>query len=106
MQYIGDLIEGVIRLMRSEETRPVNIGNPVECTVREVAEMVIELAGSRSEISHQLLPEDDPRQRCPDISRAKESLGWEPQTPVREGLEKTLTWFAQLPERQEASTRR
>jgi len=106
LQYVDDLIEGVIRLMRSEETRPVNIGNPVECTVREVAEMILELSGSRSEISHQPLPEDDPRQRCPDITRARESLGWEPQTPAREGLEKTLTWFAQLPERQKASTRR
>src|SRR5215203_5064557 len=94
LQYVDDLIEGVIRLMRSEETRPVNIGNPVECTVREVAEMVIELSGSRSEISHQPLPEDDPKQRCPDITRAREALSWEPQTPAREGLAKTLTWFA------------
>ena len=97
VQYIDDLIEGVIRLMKSEETRPVNIGNPVEYSVREVAEMIIELSGSRSEISHQPLPEDDPRQRRPDISRARESLGWEPQTPAREGLQKTLTWFASLP---------
>jgi len=94
LQYMGDLIEGVIRLMRSEETRPVNIGNPVESTVREIAQMILELAGSYSEISHQPLPEDDPRQRRPDITRARESLGWEPQTPLREGLEKTLTWFA------------
>ena len=78
VQYVEDLIEGVIRLMRSEETRPVNIGNPVEYSVREVAEMVIELSGSRSEISHQPLPEDDPKQRCPDITRAREALGWEP----------------------------
>jgi len=94
VQYVEDLIEGVIRLMRSEETRPVNIGNPVEYSVREVAEMVIELSGSRSEISHQPLPEDDPKQRCPDITRAREALGWEPQTPAREGLAKTITWFA------------
>jgi dTDP-glucose 4,6-dehydratase len=106
LQYVDDLIEGVIRLMRSEETRPVNIGNPVERSVREIAELVLELSGSRSEISYQPLPEDDPRQRCPDITRARETLGWEPQTPAREGLEKTLTWFAQLPERQEASTGR
>ena len=94
VQYVEDLIEGVIRLMRSEESRPVNIGNPVAYSVREVAEMVIELCGSRSEISHQPLPEDDPKQRCPDITRAREALGWEPQTPAREGLAKTLTWFA------------
>jgi dTDP-glucose 4,6-dehydratase len=92
--YVDDLIEGVIRLMKSEETRPVNIGNPVEYSVREVAEMVIEFSGSRSEISHQPLPEDDPKQRCPDITRAREVLGWEPQTPAREGLAKTLSWFA------------
>ena len=89
-----DLIEGAIRLMKSKETRPVNIGNPVEYSVREVAEMVIELSGSQSEISHQPLPEDDPKQRCPDITRAREALGWEPQTPAREGLAKTLEWFA------------
>jgi dTDP-glucose 4,6-dehydratase len=94
VQYIDDLIEGVIRLMKSEEIRPVNIGNPIEYSVREVAEMVLELSGSPSEISHQPLPEDDPRQRCPDITRAREALGWEPQTQAREGLAKTLTWFA------------
>ena len=94
LQYVDDLIEGVIRLMRSDEARPVNIGNPVEYSVREIAEMVMELSGSQSEISYLPLPEDDPRQRRPDITRARESLGWEPRTPMREGLEKTLTWFA------------
>ena len=94
VQYVEDLIEGVIRLMNSEETRPVNIGNPVEYSVREIAEIIIELSGSQSEISHQPLPEDDPKQRCPDITRAREALGWEPQIPAREGLAKTLTWFA------------
>src|SRR5215207_10743746 len=94
VQYVEDLIEGVIRLMKSEETRPVNIGNPVEYSVREVAEMVIELSGSQSEISHQPLPEDDPKQRCPDITRAREALGWEPKTQASEGLAKTLPWFA------------
>jgi dTDP-glucose 4,6-dehydratase len=98
LQYVDDLIEGVIRLMRSGETRPVNIGNPIEYSVREVAEMVIELSGSHSEISQKPLPEDDPQKRRPDITRARESLGWEPQTPAREGLEKTLTWFASLTE--------
>jgi dTDP-glucose 4,6-dehydratase len=98
LQYVDDLIEGVIRLMRSGETRPVNIGNPIEYSVREVAEMVIELSGSHSEISQKPLPEDDPQKRRPDITRARESLGWEPQTPARVGLEKTLTWFASLTE--------
>jgi dTDP-glucose 4,6-dehydratase len=104
VQYVDDLIEGVIRLMKSEETRPLNIGNPVEYSVREVAEMVIELSGSQSGISHQPLPEDDPKQRCPDITRAREVLGWEPQTPAREGLAKTLQWFEFVVEaRSEAS---
>lgn len=96
VQYIDDLIEGVIRLMKSDETRPVNIGNPVEYSVREVAEMIIELSDSRSEISHQPLPEDDPKRRCPDITRAREALGWEPKTRAREGLAKTLDWFASV----------
>ena len=94
LQYVDDLIEGILRLMRSEEDRPVNLGNPVEYTVREIAEMVIELSGSRSEIVYQPLPRDDPQRRCPDISRARESLGWEPRTPATEGLQNTLAWFA------------
>jgi len=98
VQYVDDLIEGVIRLMKSDETRPVNIGNPVEYSVREVAAMIIELSGSPSEISHQPLPEDDPKQRCPDITRAREVLGWEPQTQASEGLAKTIDWFASVAE--------
>jgi dTDP-glucose 4,6-dehydratase len=94
LQYVDDLIEGILRLMRSDEDRPVNLGNPVEYTVREIAEMVIELSGSRSEIVYQPLPRDDPQRRCPDISRARESLGWEPRTPATEGLQNTLAWFA------------
>ena len=94
VQYVDDLIEGVIRLMRSDETRPVNVGNPNERTVREIAEMVIGIAGSGSELVHGPLPEDDPKRRCPDISRAREVLGWEPRVSAREGLEKTLDWFA------------
>ena len=93
VQYVDDLIEGVLRLMKTGETRPVNIGNPVEYSVREVAELIIEISGSRSGICHQPLPEDDPQQRCPDITRAREVLGWEPQTGAREGLAKTLEWF-------------
>jgi dTDP-glucose 4,6-dehydratase len=94
LQYVDDLVEGLVRLMRSEEVRPVNIGNPAEYSVREVAEMVIGLSGRGSELAFGPLPEDDPKRRCPDITRARESLGWEPRTPAHEGLEKTLNWFA------------
>jgi dTDP-glucose 4,6-dehydratase len=94
LQYVDDLVEGVFRLMQSQESRPVNIGNPVEYPVREIAEMVARLSGSESEIVYRPLPEDDPRRRCPDISRAREALGWEPRTPAPEGLKKTLAWFA------------
>jgi dTDP-glucose 4,6-dehydratase len=94
LQYVDDLVEGVFRLMQSQESRPVNIGNPVEYPVREIAEMVARLSGSESEVVYLPLPEDDPRRRCPDISRAREALGWEPRTPAPEGLEKTLAWFA------------
>jgi dTDP-glucose 4,6-dehydratase len=104
VQYVDDLIEGAFRLMRSSEARPVNIGNPSEYTVGEIAELVIELSGTKkSEIVHEALPEDDPRRRCPEIRRARESLGWEPRVPAREGLRKTLEWFAGRSNRPEAS---
>ena len=107
VQYVEDLIEGVFRLMKSDEARPVNIGNPDEYSVREVADMVVELSGSPSKLVYQPLPQDDPKQRCPDITRAREALGWEPRVGAREGLEKTLSWFAGRPAgRQEAPTRR
>ena len=94
MQYVDDLIEGTIRLMKSTESRPVNIGNPHEMSVLEIAKMIIEISGSSSEVVFEPLPEDDPKRRCPDIRRAREALGWEPSTPARKGLEKTLGWFA------------
>ena len=94
VQYVDDLIEGLLRLMRSEEARPVNIGNPVEYTVLEVAEMVLDLSGGAGGLAFEPLPEDDPRQRCPDITRAREVLGWEPRVPARDGLKMTLDWFA------------
>jgi dTDP-glucose 4,6-dehydratase len=111
VQYVEDLVEGVFRLMKSTETRPVNVGNPQEHTVREIAEMVIDLSaeiyGSPSEVVYKPLPEDDPKRRCPDITRAREVLGWEPRVSASEGLEKTLSWFAERPsKRREASTRR
>ena len=101
LQYVDDLVEGVFRLMHSDETRPVNIGNPVEYPVREIAEMVVKLSGSESEIVYEPLPHDDPKRRCPDITRAREALGWEPRTPASEGLKMTLAWFARSP-RQES----
>ncbi|MGB3634447.1 MAG: UDP-glucuronic acid decarboxylase family protein [Rubrobacteraceae bacterium] len=94
LQYADDLVEGVIRLMRSEETRPVNIGNPVEYTVREVAGLILELSGIESSIMYKPLPADDPKQRCPDITRARDRLGWEPRVSAREGLKDTIIWFS------------
>ena len=102
VQYVDDLIDGVLRLMRSDETRPVNIGNPVEYTVREVAEMVLDLSGGAGGLVFEPLPEGDPRQRCPDITRAREVLGWEPRIPAREGLKRTIDWFAEKARRPEA----
>jgi dTDP-glucose 4,6-dehydratase len=111
VQYVDDLVEGIFRLMQSKETRPVNIGNPSEMSVSAVAEMVIdlcaEISGNPSEVVYEPLPEDDPKRRRPDITRAREILGWEPRVGAREGLEKTLSWFAEQPsERREAPTAR
>jgi dTDP-glucose 4,6-dehydratase len=94
VQYVDDLVEGVFRLMRSPERRPVNIGNPVEYTVKEVAALILELSGSASKLTYKPLPEDDPKQRCPEITRAREILGWKPEVPAREGLSRTIRWFA------------
>jgi len=94
IQYVDDLVEGVFRLMQSDETRPVNIGNPVEYTVREVAELILEISGKRGELTEKPLPADDPKQRRPDITRAREALGWEPHVPVGDGLARTVEWFA------------
>jgi dTDP-glucose 4,6-dehydratase len=103
VQYVDDLIEGSFRLMRSSEARPVNIGNPTEYTVVEIAELIIELSGGEGGIIYEPLPEDDPRRRCPEIKRARETLGWEPRISAREGLRKTLEWFAGSSNRPEAS---
>ncbi|HEX8961578.1 MAG TPA: UDP-glucuronic acid decarboxylase family protein [Rhodocyclaceae bacterium] len=93
--YVDDLIEGFIRLMASsdEVSGPVNLGNPREFTVRELAEAVIELTGARSELRFLPLPSDDPRQRQPDISLAKATIGWEPTVALREGLVRTIEYF-------------
>jgi dTDP-glucose 4,6-dehydratase len=102
VQYVDDLVEGVVRLMRSPETRPVNIGNPVEYAVREVAALILELSGSASELVYEPLPQDDPKQRCPDVTRAREVLDWEPLVPAEEGLSRTIGWFAERHARGEA----
>ena len=92
--YVDDLIEGIYRLLMSSEPDPVNIGNPGEFTVRELAEMVREMTGSASEIVMQpLLFPDDPKQRKPDIAKARTILGWEPRVPLREGLAKTIEYM-------------
>jgi len=92
-QYIDDLIRGILLLMESDEHLPVNIGNPNEYTILQLAEAIIELTGSTSEIVHRPLPPDDPKVRQPDIRKARERLGWEPVVPLREGLTKTIEWF-------------
>ena len=93
--YVDDLIAGLIMLMDSapEVTGPINIGNPDEFTIRQLAELVVEMVGSRSKITFQPLPTDDPRQRQPDITRARSQLGWQPTVKLREGLEKTIAYF-------------
>jgi UDP-glucuronate decarboxylase len=97
-QFADDLIEGMVRMMENEVDfhGPVNIGNPGEFTIKQLAELVIELTGSSSEISYLPPADADPKQRQPDISLAKEKLGWEPSIPLREGLEKTIAYFRKI----------
>ena len=96
--YVDDLIDGLIRLMDSgaDVTGPINLGNPEEIPVRALAEQVIALTGSSSRIVHRPLPEDDPLQRCPDITRARTALGWQPRVGLRDGLERTIAYFRTL----------
>jgi dTDP-glucose 4,6-dehydratase len=91
--YVSDLIDGIWRLSESDEVYPVNIGNPSEMTIKEFAETIVELTGSKSKISYHPLPEDDPRQRQPDISKARRILDWEPKVMLADGLAKTLAYF-------------
>lgn len=91
--YVDDLIEGIFKLLMSDETNPVNIGNPEEITIKQFAEEVKELTGAKSDIIYQPLPQDDPKVRQPDITRAKNILGWEPKVPRQEGLKRTLDYF-------------
>ena len=96
--YVDDLVDGLIRLMESDRdiVGPINLGNPTEFTIRRLAETVIDLTGSRSKIIHRPLPQDDPKQRQPNISKAQELLGWRPVVPLAEGLTKTIAYFEGL----------
>jgi dTDP-glucose 4,6-dehydratase len=91
--YVSDLIDGIMRLSRSEEHQPVNIGNPVEWTIAECAQEVLAVTGSRSRLRSLALPEDDPMRRRPDITRARTVLGWEPKVELREGLSLCIPYF-------------
>ncbi|TNF29124.1 MAG: SDR family oxidoreductase [Deltaproteobacteria bacterium] len=95
--YVDDLVRGAMLMMDQEQTiGPVNLGNPVEFTIRELADLVLEITGSKSRIISAPLPQDDPTRRQPDITRAREALGWEPRVQLREGLEKTIAYFDAL----------
>ena len=96
--YVDDLVEALMRLMRSPDdfTGPMNLGNPEEFTILELARKVIELTGSKSQLIFKPLPSDDPVQRCPDIRLAQERLGWQPTVPVHEGLTRTVAYFRKL----------
>ncbi len=93
--YVSDLVEGLVGLMEASDdvTGPVNLGNPRESTIRELAELIIEITGSKSSLEEHPLPSDDPTQRCPDISLAESKLGWKPAVALEDGLEKTIRYF-------------
>ncbi|MCJ7493860.1 MAG: GDP-mannose 4,6-dehydratase, partial [Deltaproteobacteria bacterium] len=91
--YVDDLVEGIIRLLFSQETEPVNLGNPDEFSIVDFAQEVLEITGSKSRIVHQPLPVDDPRVRQPDITKARKVLNWNPQVGLREGIRKTVPYF-------------
>ncbi len=96
--YVDDMVDGLVRLMDSPEefTGPVNLGNPRELTMRDLAELIVAMTGSQSKLVYRSLPDDDPQQRCPDITLARKQLDWEPRTHVEEGLQKTIVYFDQL----------
>jgi UDP-glucuronate decarboxylase len=96
--YVDDMVSGFLKMMDTDRdiTGPINLGNPNEMTVRELADVILDITGSRSKIVHRPLPPDDPRQRRPDISEAHKVLDWKPRTPLREGLIKTIAYFEQL----------
>ena len=95
--YVSDEADGILKLLFSRESGPINIGNPVEFTMNEFARIVLELTGSKSRIIYKPLPQDDPKQRKPDITLARTKLGWEPKVPLREGLKMTIDWFRANP---------
>ncbi|MEA2509400.1 MAG: dTDP-glucose 4,6-dehydratase, partial [Actinomycetota bacterium] len=90
--YVDDLIEGFWRLLNSDHVGPMNLGNPREVTIAELARLIAKIAGSDSEVTFEARPEDDPEVRCPDISLARAKLGWEPKVPLEQGLERTIEW--------------
>jgi dTDP-glucose 4,6-dehydratase len=92
-QYVSDLVEGIYRLLNTDFHDPVNVGNPTEITILEFAEEVLKLAGSKSKIEFRPLPQDDPKVRQPDITRARQLLGWEPRVGRDEGLRRTMAYF-------------
>ena len=95
--FVDDLVAGLIKLMNTPDIQqPVNLGNPVENTILEIAEFIIQKTGSDSGIRYEALPEDDPKQRCPDISKAKAMLGWQPEVNLEEGITRTIDYFAGL----------
>ncbi|HIG22232.1 UDP-glucuronic acid decarboxylase family protein [Henriciella sp.] len=96
--FVDDLVDGLIGLMNTDTgvTGPINLGNPGEFTIKELAELVIEMTGTSSKLVQKPLPQDDPRKRKPDITRARNTLGWEPQVKLRDGLEKTIAYFREL----------
>ena len=91
--YVDDLVEGIIKMMNIDYKLPLNLGNPVEFKISELADLVLKLTGSKSKIEKMALPEDDPKQRQPDISKVKKMIGWQPQVPLQEGLKKTIEYF-------------
>jgi dTDP-glucose 4,6-dehydratase len=91
--YVSDEIDGFVRLSKSEEHLPVNIGNPKEFTILECAQMVLHVTGSKSQIRYEPLPQDDPKQRCPDITKARQELEWEPKIDLETGLRRSLDYF-------------
>ena len=96
--YVDDMIEGFLRMMAAPDdiTGPMNLGNPVETSVAQLAQLIVELTGSRSKLVHRPLPVDDPIQRCPDISQARALLDWQPRTALRVGLQRTINYFDAL----------
>jgi dTDP-glucose 4,6-dehydratase len=104
--YVADLVEGLLRLLRSDLPGPVNIGNPHELSMLELARLIIELSGSSSEIAFIDRPTDDPTVRQPDITLARKELGWEPTVPLEEGLQRTIAWFREHDEMRDAAPAR